>query len=151
MCKDKSNKLEDKGYSPIARTLLQQVQPFHCFLDALRSRSLGDFCGEVAGNFFFFLCNRLVGGVTVVAACLDETDLVLFCSSVSVAATPPEVPYFLLLGPFGLARISLLGVCCEEVGVGSSVAYPLAVIARLHRRRQGVITFSLPFRERTGI
>ena len=49
-----------------------------------------------------------MGRVAVGAAYLDETDLVLFGSGVSAAATPPEVPHFLLLGPLGLARIGLL-------------------------------------------
>ena len=147
-------------------------------MEALHSRSLGDSCGEVAGNDFFFLCDGLVGGVAVGAAGWDETDMVLFGSGVSTAATPPEVPYFLLLGPLGLARIGLLGVCLEGAGAGYSAAYPSAMIAAmisskcfvlmgvrvtlaaaasssasicsaLSSEAGGVITFSLPFLGKT--
>ena len=82
-------------------------------MDALPSHSLGDSSGEVADNVFFFFYNGLVGGVIVGAACLDETDLVIFCSGVSAAVTTPEVPHFLLLSPLGLVRICLLGICWE--------------------------------------
>ena len=149
-------------------------------MEALHSRSLGDSCGEVAGNDFFFLCDGLVGGVAVGAAGWDETDMVLFGSGVSTAAMPPEVPPFLLLGPLGLARIGLLGVCLEGAGAGYSAAYPSAMIAAMISSicfvsvgvrvtlaaatsnsasmcsassldAGGVITFSLPFRERNGM
>ena len=168
------------GYSLLLGHYCNKVQPIHRFLDALRSRSLGDSCGEVASNVFFLLCNGPVGGVALGAAYLDETDLVLFCSGMSVVATPPEVLHFLLLGPLGLVRVGLLGVCCEGVRAGSLAAYPSAVIAAMISSRcfvsvgvrvtlaaaasssasmssasssdaGGVITFSLPFRERTGM
>ena len=80
-------------------------------------------------SFSFLFCNGLVGGVAVGAACLDDTDLVLFGSCEAVPATLPEVPPFLLLGPLGLARIDLLRVCCGGVGVGVLAACPLAVMA----------------------
>ena len=54
-----------------------------------------------------------MGGVTVGTACRDGTDLVLFGTGVSDAATPLEVPHFLLLGPLGLVRIGLLGDCTK--------------------------------------
>ena len=117
--------------------------------------------------------------MAVGASCLVETDLVLFCSSVSTA-TPPEVPLFLLLGPLGLVRVGFQGVYYEGARVGASAACPSAVIAAMisssyfvsvgvrvtlaatasnsvticsasSSEAEGVITFSLPFLERTGI
>ena len=119
------------GYSLLLGHYCNKVQPIHRFLDALRSRSLGDSCVKVAGSVFFFLCDGLVGGVAVGTVCWDETDLVRFGSGVSTAATPPEVPYFLLLGPLGLARIGLLGVCYKGDRAGSSAVYPSVVIAAM--------------------
>ena len=114
------------------------------------------------------------------AACRDIIDLFLFGTGVSDVATPPEVPHFLLLGRLGLVRIGLLRVCCEGAGAGSSATYLSAVIAIMISSRcfvlvgvrvtliaavsnsasmfsasswdvGGEITFSLPFRERTGM
>ena len=45
------------------------------------------------------------------AASPGGIDLVLFCTGVSEAITPPEVPHFLLLDSLGLVRIGFLGVC----------------------------------------
>lgn len=107
--------MEDRGYSSIAGSIAAtSCSQFTAFLEALRRQSLGDSCGEVAGSVFFFLGNGLVGGVAVGAAYWDGTDFVLFSTGVSDAATPSDLPHFLLLGPLGLVRIGLLGVCCEE-------------------------------------
>ena len=65
------------------------------------------------------------------AACLDETDLVLFGSGVSATTSPPEVPPFLLPVPLGLARVGLLGVCCDGARVGASAVCLSAVIATM--------------------
>ena len=124
----KWNKLTGIGYSLMLGLYCNMVQWLQHFLDALRSWSLGDSCGEAAGNVLFFLYNGLVKGVAAGAACLDETDLVLFGLGVSATALPPEVPLFLLPVPLGLARVGLLGVCCDGARVGASAACPLAMI-----------------------
>ena len=72
-------------------------------MDALRSLSFGEACGEVADNDFVFFFNGLVGGVATGAACLVDTDLVFFGSVEAAVAVPPEVLPFLLLDPLGLA------------------------------------------------
>ena len=72
-----------------------------------------------------------MGGVVVGVAYLVDTNLVLFGYGKTAAATLPEVSPFLLLGPRGLARISLLGVCCGGTGVGASAACPSAVMTTM--------------------
>ena len=72
-----------------------------------------------------------MGGVAIGAACLVETNLVLFGSGEAAAATLLEVPPFLLLGPLGLERIGLLRVCCGGAGAGASSACPSAMMAAM--------------------
>ena len=60
------------------------------------------------------------------AASRGGIDLVLFCSGVSEVVIPLEVPFFLLLGPLGLVRMDLLGVCCEVAGAVFSACRPFA-------------------------
>ena len=67
--------------------------------------------------------------VAVGAACLVDTDLVLFCSGEAIAAMPLEVLPFLLLNLLRLARKSLLGVCCGGAGAGALAACPSVVMA----------------------
>ena len=64
------------------------------FLDALRSLSFGEACGEVAGNVFVFFIAGLVRGVV---------------DGVAVAG-PLEVLPFLLFDCRGLMRTGWLGV-----------------------------------------
>ena len=56
------------------------------------------------------------------AASRGGIDLVLFCAGVSEVVTPSEVPHFLLLGPSGLVRMDLLGVCYKLAGLAFSTA-----------------------------
>ena len=74
-------------------------------------------------------------GVVVSTTCLDKTDLVLSESGVAAAAGPPKVPPFLLLDPFGLVIVGLLGVCCEGAGIGASASCPSTVIAAIMSSR----------------
>ena len=98
----------------------------------------------------------------------------------SKAVTPSEVPHFLLLGPLGLLRMDLLGVCCVVAGASFSAVDPSPMITAMISSRcfvsvgvrvtlvtiaynsalmssasssnaEGLITFSLPFREKTGM
>ena len=112
-------------------------------------------------------------------ACLDETYLVLL-GGVAATTGPPGVLSFLLLDPFGPVIVGLLGVCCEGTGTEVSASCSSVVIAAMMSSRcfasagvrmtlaatasnsasigsassfeaGGVITFSLPFLEMTGI
>ena len=96
------------------------------------------------------------------------------------AVTPPEVPHFLLLGPLGLVRMDLLGVCYVVAGAAFLSINPSPVITEMisstrfisvgvrvtmvaaasnstlmssasSLNAEGLITFSLPFREKTGM
>ena len=101
------------------------------FLDALRSLSFGEACGEAAGNVFVFFFMGLVRGVVAGVAGVLATDLVRFgCGEVAVAV-PLDVLPFLLLDCRELVRIGWLGVCCRGIGVDASAACPLAVIAEM--------------------
>ncbi|KAH9649073.1 hypothetical protein KPL70_025843 [Citrus sinensis] len=101
------------------------------FLNALRTLSFGEACGEVADNVFVFFFNGLVGGVATGTACLVDTDLVLFGSVEAAIAVPLEVLPFLLLDPLRLARTNLLGVGYEGAGVGTLAACPSTVMAAM--------------------
>ena len=121
-----------------------------------------------------------MGGVAAGAAGLVDTDLVLFCYVEAVVAVPPEVLPFLLLDPLGLARTGLLGVGCGRAGVGASATCPSAVMKAMMSSNclasvgvrvtlvaaasssastwsvsslevEGVVIFSLPLLERTGM
>ena len=121
-----------------------------------------------------------MGGVEVGASCLVETDLVLFCFGDAAAITLPKVLPYLLLGPLGLARTGLLGVCFRGVGARASAACPSDVMTAMISNScfvsvgvwvtlaavasnsasiclasslevRGVINFSLPFLEMTGM
>lgn len=73
--------------------------------------------------------------MVVGAACLDETDLVLLVYGVVATAGPSSGPLFLLLGPFVLVIVGLLGVCCEGAKVGASTSYPSVVIVAMMSRK----------------
>ena len=93
-------------------------------MDALRSLSFGEAYGEVTDNVFVFFFNGLVGGVAAGAACLVDTNLILFRSVETAVAVPLKVLPFLLLDPLGLVRTGLLGVGYRGAGVGASAACP---------------------------
>ena len=85
------------------------------FLDALRTLSFSEACGEVAGNVFVFFFTGLVRGVVP-----------------GVAGTMPlDVLSFLLLDCHGLVRIGWLGVCCGGTEVDASAVWPSAVMAAM--------------------
>ena len=76
------------------------------FLDALRSLSFGEACGEVAGNVFVFFFTGLVRGVMAGVA----------------GIVPLDVLPFVLLDYRGLVRTDWLGVCCGGIEVDTSAA-----------------------------
>ena len=109
-----------------------------------------------------------------------DIDLVRFGSVAAAVAVPLEVLLFLLLDCCGLVRTGWPGVYCEGVGVYASATYPSAVMAAMisssclasvgvcvtlvaavansastysisFSEVGGVVIFSFPFLERTGM